>query len=144
MAEIISTIDELENIYKRYEKVIIYGAGIVGSLLVQYMLKNDYNSRLFCIAVKSKQNNPDNILGVPVCELKVLEEYRENSLFIIGTYENLQEEILKDLEKFGCREVRCMSNLLCAVLRKKMLIFQQKSLICYRQKEDKLEDYMRK
>lgn len=118
MTESIATIEELNVICKKQESIIIYGAGVVGSLLVQYLLKNGYDNKLFCIAVKSMLDNPDNILGVPICELKDLVDYKENSLFIIGTYENLHAEIIGDLKALGCDKIVRMHNLLCATLRK--------------------------
>lgn len=123
MEEIVTTIDDLKEICEEQKTIIIYGAGMVGSLLVQYMLKNGYNDKLFCIAVKSMKNNPDNILGIPVCALKDLGSYKENILFIIGTYENQQTEILSELKIFGCLKTKRISNLLCAALRQQVTDF---------------------
>lgn len=123
MAESIEALSELEEICRKQERIIIYGAGVVGSLLVQYMLKNGHSNKLVCIAVGSMANNLNNILGVPVYELNDLEDYKKDTLFIIGTYEDLQVEIKDKLLSSGCSEVKGISNSLCDVLRRSVIDF---------------------
>ncbi len=115
--EHINSKEEMEDIIRGCEGCVIYGAGLVGSCLVQYMIKEKMSSKIICIAVKSKEGNPVSIMGIPVCELKEMESYREKYLFVIATLEHTQECIRGELEEFGCKKVIGISNTYYAYIR---------------------------
>ena len=87
----INSKEELEDTIRDYEGCIIYGAGLVGTCLIQYMIKEKISFKIVCIGAKSKEGNPVSIMGIPVCELKELKSYREKYLFVIATLEHTQE-----------------------------------------------------
>lgn len=119
----IDKIEELEMACKKEENLILYGAGVVAGLVVQHLLKEGFSEHMFCMAVSFLEGNPDNILGLPVCNLADLSEYKKDSLFLVASYEKIQPEIIRTLSEFGCERIATVSNLLCAVLRKRATDF---------------------
>lgn len=95
----------------------LYGAGLVGASVLQYLAREKMMSKIICIAVKNRKNNPSSILGVPVCELNELESYKDRYLFLITTLEHLQESIAGELEKFGCAQIAGVTNAYYANIR---------------------------
>ena len=113
----INTKEELENAIRDCEGCIIYGAGLVGTCLIQYMIRERISSKIICIGAKSKEGNPVSIMGIPVCELKELKSYTEKYLFVIATLEHTQAGIREELGKFGCQKVIGISNAYFAGIR---------------------------
>ncbi len=113
----INSKEELEDTIRDYEGCIIYGAGLVGTCLIQYMIKEKISFKIVCIGAKSKEGNPVSIMGIPVCELKELKSYREKYLFVIATLEHTQEGIRHELWEFGCKKVLGISNAFFAGIR---------------------------
>lgn len=112
--------EEMEELLNNCDGCVIYGAGLVGSCLVQYLIREKLSSKIICVAVKSREGNPDAVMGIPVCELKEMEEYREKYLFLIATLEHIQSGILKELKEFGCKNVTAVSNTYYADIRGKV------------------------
>lgn len=108
---------ELEELLNNCDACVIYGAGLVGTCLVQYLIKEKLASKIVCIAVKSREGNPNAIMGIPVCELKEMEGYREKYLFLIATLEHIQGSIKEELKEFGCKNIAAVSNTFYAGMR---------------------------
>lgn len=115
--ELICEKEILQEILKNSNGCIIYGAGLVSSCVIKYLISEKLSSKIICIAVKSKEKNPVAIMGIPVHELKELEKYREHYLFLVATLEHLQENISVDLIKFGCKKIYGIADLYYAEIR---------------------------
>ncbi len=102
--------DDLADALGKCEGLVIYGAGLVGNCMIQYLIKEKMASRVICVAVKSREGNPEAIMGIPVFTLGELEDYKEKYFFLIATLEHLQDSIKEELEKFGCRTILGISN----------------------------------
>ncbi len=115
--ECINSREELSDTLNSYDGCVIYGAGLVGTCMIQYMIKEKISSKIVCIAVKSKTGNPVSIMGIPVCELQELAPYKERYLFLITTLEHLQQSITEELNEFGCKNITGISNAYFANMR---------------------------
>ena len=98
------------------ESVVIYGAGMVANVVISYLIRNGYSNHIFCVAVTDKEENPDEILGVPVCSLKDIMAQCRNSKIIISTLEKKHDEIYHVLQQ-AFPNVCAVSNILYADLR---------------------------
>ena len=101
---------DLEQVCGKRPEIIIYGAGLVAHVMAQYLLKHSYGERICSVVVKSREQNPEEILGIPVIQLDELTEQQVDAVFLIATLENLHEEIAKELEACDCKEVAAVSN----------------------------------
>lgn len=113
----INNSDELMQILEGCNGCVLYGAGLVGASVLQFLAKEKMMSKIICIAVKSREKNPSSILGVQVCELNELELYKDKYLFLITTLEHMQESIASELEEFGCAQIAKITNLYYANIR---------------------------
>ena len=111
------TPDEL-NEMMNYDNVIVYGAGKVTTVLLNYLYSETLLDNIFCIAVTERCENPDDMRGIPVCQIDDLLEYTESANVLISTLEGPQPGILLELKRHGFVHVFGMSNLLYAKLRK--------------------------
>jgi hypothetical protein len=134
----IANVDELIKKCKECENIIIYGAGLAGMSVVQYLLSNEID--IFCIAVTETKNNPSEILGVPVCAIGELFEYRKNSAVIIATLEDRHPLIKESLVMHGFENIYLISNVCYAELRKSSWDYTPDILLAvrglYRQNEE--------
>lgn len=81
---------------KKYNTLIIYGAGMVGELLLSRLERYGFRKKVlgFAVSKRSEESNQlDRLFGIPVYEIADLESYKSNSLVIIATLPNLHEEI---------------------------------------------------
>lgn len=131
--ELINNRESLAEALNSCEGCVIYGAGLVGTCLIQYLSREKLTSRIICIAVKSREGNPVSILGIPVYELSQMEHYRAKYLFLIATLEHLQESIRAELGKFGCERIAGLSNVFYAWMREEVNDFTP-DILCMLQK----------
>lgn len=118
--ERISQKEELWKVLADCNGCVIYGAGLVATCLVQYLIREKKASKVVCAAVERKERNPVSILGIPVCELRQLEAYRETYVFLIATLEHAQPSIRAVLAEFGCRMVTGLSDLCYTAIREEV------------------------
>lgn len=118
--EIIKNKEKLGCILNSSSGYIVYGAGLVAASLIQYLIKTRMSSKLICIAVKSKDGNPSDLMGVPVCKLDELGCYKEKYIFLIATLEHLQGQIASELENFGCNKIFGIADLFYAAIREEV------------------------
>lgn len=109
-------IDELDTILKT-DKILIYGAGMVSNILVSFLAKKHKLSNVFCVTVSNKEGNPDDILGVPVCQISDVSRLKKDIPIVIATLENKSKSIFYDLKKSGFSNIYAVSNLLYAFIR---------------------------
>ena len=131
--------ENLEHVLTNSDRYIVYGAGLVGASLVQYLIKAKMSSKLICIAVKSKDKNPSDIMGIPVCELDELGYYKEKCIFLIATLEYLHMEIVLELENFGCEKIFGISDLFYTIIREEVNDFTPDILCLLRKNMQKLD-----
>ena len=115
----INNTSDLAKMLEECEGCVLYGAGLVGASVLQYLSREKMMSKVICIAVKSMDRNPGSILGVPVCELNELESYKDRYLFLITTLEHSQESIVSELEEFGCTQIAGVTNAYYTNIREK-------------------------
>ncbi|MBQ8261055.1 MAG: hypothetical protein IJZ00_02105 [Lachnospiraceae bacterium] len=120
---IMKDLKELTTVCETTHEIIVYGAGRVSYALLQYLVKEDFLDKVFCVMVSEKKNNPDNVLGIPVCSVDEVGE-RKDTLVLVATFENVQEEICEVLKCHNYEEIRCVSNILYAEIRRKCRDFQ--------------------
>lgn len=97
--------ENLKNYYGN-RKIYIYGAGMVAYYLAKYILsETEYDIAGFLVS--DIKNNPKSIFEIPVIPLS--DEYKDE-LIIIGTKENLHEEIKKNLFLIGCANVYVLKD----------------------------------
>ena len=114
----ILNMEELEDVCSNSDEIIIYGAGRVCYALMQYLtMCNEMLDKIFCIMVSNKKNNPDNILGIPVCTRNEV-GVREKATVLIATFENAHEAIYNELFIHDYKQVKAIGNIIYAQLRK--------------------------
>lgn len=113
----INNSDDLMQMLEECNGCVLYGAGLVGASVLQYLARKKLMSKIICIAVKSREKNPSSILGVPVYELNELDDYKDKYLFMITTLEHLQENIASELKEFGCTKIAGITNTYYASIR---------------------------
>lgn len=137
--ELIKDEETLEHCLSNCDGYVVYGAGLVSTSLIQYLIKKRVSSKLVCVAVKSKKDNPSDIMGIPVCELEKLESYREKYIFLIATLEYLQSEIALELKNFGCKTIFGITDLLYGNIREEINDFAPDILCLLRKSILKLD-----
>lgn len=113
----LETIEQLTKIVDVSKGVVIYGAGQVASVLLQWIKETcpAVLSRINCIFVCSPKDNPSVFHDIAVKELKFYEELCDAHV-IVATGENYQKEILEALEEKGYRTISTVSAQLCEEL----------------------------
>ena len=93
--------DETEFIgkIKLYDHIIVYGAGMVGSLVCKWLKMMSFHNRMTGFAV-SKKGREQLYCGEPVFGIEELLPYRESALVIIATMPELQKEIADRLSEY--------------------------------------------
>lgn len=110
--------------------VVICGAGKVAHVLVEYLVRKQLSDKVYCIMVTAKENNPDEILGVPVCTIEDFEMSLNQFHIIIATMEKGHENIFRSImEKCTSQlTVSAVSNILYASMRRENPSFEHELL----------------
>ena len=97
------------------EKIIVYGAGMLGSVLIRMLItKCGYERGQLLIAVSSKMNNTSQLCGVSVQEMKEIPDKERGHLVVIAiSKESIQKEVevalqagsFENILKLGFREM---------------------------------------
>ena len=90
---------------RRFERIIIFGAGMVGKRTFQDLKEGGYRGRIVCFAVSQRQGNLNKYKDIPVIIIDELLAYRKNSLVVIAVSAFLQQEIKDRLEALGFENV---------------------------------------
>ena len=89
---------------KSYPTLILYGAGMVGELVLSRLNAHELKNQVVGIGVTKKGKSTqekDRLCGVPIFEISELKEYRKNSLVMVATLPNIQKEIKSVLDQLG-------------------------------------------
>lgn len=93
---------EIEQI-RKYEKVVVFGAGAVGVELVTCL--KSHNVGIDAIAVSDKSINVDKIFGISIYQIEELLDMRDSALFIIAIINRNQEAVFQVLERLGIKNI---------------------------------------
>lgn len=93
------TIDEWNNIISNIDKVYIYGAGTVAKKIASLLAYSGKKECLKGYVVSSKDNNPDEIMGVSVSNLKDITD--KKTPMLVSLSEVYHPDIFKDLKEAG-------------------------------------------
>lgn len=92
---------------EKNKKIIVYGAGEVGTALMLPYLEKEDEYDLLCFAVSEKTENKREVLGLPVFGIEELVEYREDAMVLIGVSYPYQEEVKDVLDKYAFKNIVC-------------------------------------
>lgn len=93
-------VDKLVKTLNKSENIIIYGAGRIAKSVIKCLTNGFYNFHISYVAVSSKDENPDEIEGIPVCLISELTKYKDNSVVLIATVDKYLNEITKVLSDY--------------------------------------------
>ena len=118
MKSVLKCLKDLDKIFEESNEIVIYGAGRVCYALLQYVTRNElWLSKVYCIVVSKKLNNPDSIMGIPVCVFSDVNPRKEVTV-IVATFENAHISIVETLECSNYKKVDAVANVLYAELRR--------------------------
>jgi glycosyltransferase involved in cell wall biosynthesis len=98
--------DQKLAIIRQFQRVIIYGAGVVARDVLKLLDKNQIPICAF--AVSNPEANPKAIMGTPVYCIEELQQYRDSALILVSVVPKHQESILKKLEQLEFSNVLLM------------------------------------
>lgn len=81
-------------------KIIIYGAGVMGKALMTCLSDSPYNLRIDNFLVESMDNNPTEIGGIPIIDLKHAAPYK-NDIILVALHEKHLMKAVEKLQKNG-------------------------------------------
>ena len=94
----------------KYPQLIIYGAGKVGQWLHERLQARGIS--VTCFAVTQKDESIDRCGGIPVQELRDIQQYAASGAVVIAVTEALQYELYKNLVKYGFKHVYRLDQML--------------------------------
>lgn len=99
----INQLNKLKNFCNRYNKIYIYGAGIVARDLSAVM--RNIGCKYDSYIVSKKDNNVSCMYGHPVFEKREVDFDRPNIGVILGVSKRYQDEIKEELKKIGFKNI---------------------------------------
>lgn len=97
--------DGFNDLLRKSEKIIIYGAGQVGLLVYRYLQYNNWQRKVECFCVTSQNYSEKGIEGAPVKCIKDQEIKKNNALLVIAVRKNYQKEMLEIVSSLGYQDV---------------------------------------
>lgn len=88
-----------------YEKVIIYGAGMVGKRVLEALLSKGKKKEDICFAVTSKEDNYAEYEGVTIYQIDELMRNRNTAGIVIAVTQKYYNEIYVTLQKKGFKNI---------------------------------------
>lgn len=101
---------------------MIYGAGVYGKKVLEYMKKNNYEKKLTGFIVTDKINTPDTIEGIPIYEICQLPDFALDHTIIVAVKSENQLEILRLLKKIGIKNVIRVDTAFISMMKESNLI----------------------
>lgn len=89
----------------RYDHIILYGAGLVGGLVGNYLRANGLQKKIVGYAVSRKDQNKTSLCGFRIYEIEELKARQNDSLVIVATLPELHREIQKVLSRLRFQKV---------------------------------------
>ncbi|MCI8598465.1 MAG: glycosyltransferase family 4 protein [Lachnospiraceae bacterium] len=106
---------------EKYERITLYGAGLVGELTGEWMLSQGLQNKVMGYAVTKKREELDSLCGFPIYEIEDLKEECQTSLVLVTTMPSLHEEIAKELARLGFSQVIFVTEPLYRTLCKRVI-----------------------
>lgn len=91
------------NMLNAADNVFIYGAGMIGKQVNQYLKKKDIHIRAFLVSDKSE--NPEKMDGIEVQEPSIIDAGISNYLIVVATLWRSHESITKLLESKSVKNI---------------------------------------
>jgi len=85
------------------KKLIIYGAGKIGTEVMRECIGRRNELELLCFAVTDKFANAKQIMGIPVYNISELTAYKNDALVLVGVGVEAEKEVVDTLEQYGFR-----------------------------------------
>ena len=108
--EVLDRENKLMRKIKEYTRVIIYGAGKMGRLLCDYIIKRGYNGDILFMVSFTEGNN--TACGKREESISDCVKYKEEALVLIANQysvdemeENAHKHLFKNVEKIPCEEL---------------------------------------
>lgn len=95
----------IEEKMKKYDSIIIYGAGAIGKRTLSMLRAKSRGEKIKSFAVTSKENNLKEIDGIAVKEIDELMEYTEKAAIIVAVSAKYREEINALLRDKGFKNI---------------------------------------
>lgn len=86
------------------KKLVVYGAGDYAKRAVAQLIKDGVS--IYSIAVTDKNNNPENIDGIPVVDIESLCAYKDEITIIIGVAFEKHSSVIEKLLSLGFDDIR--------------------------------------
>jgi hypothetical protein len=131
---------ELLDLMESHKEIVVFGAGLCGSVLVRYLTAKKYAERIFCVAVSHANGNPDNLMGVPVCALADIRDRGASALAVIAAFPKLHEEMYGALENTGFQNIVALSSVCYAEIRRACPDYSAESYSDTRRIQAKLQE----
>ena len=117
--ELFKTEYEQLQIYRAYQGMLfskinacndtyIYGAGKIACKILPNLLKRQF--KIKGILVSNLENNPNNVMNIPVISFKDSKINKETDLILIAVGNAIQADILYELKAAGCRNILLMTE----------------------------------
>lgn len=90
--------------------IIIYGAGMIATTMVAKFIYENKRDAITAIAVSCKEENPTNVLGIPVVEIESLRKRALDFTVLICVKVASQEEIRTHIGKLGFCNIESISE----------------------------------
>lgn len=95
---------------RQYEKVIIYGAGMIGKKLYHELTYNKNPVNIICFAVSRVEDNVGSYMDVPIRDIRELSAFRDDSLVVVAVTQLYQEEMVANARKLGFLHILAISE----------------------------------
>lgn len=102
----------LDGCLKNAASVIIYGIGVYGSTVVDYMIKTGNKEKIRGIVVTDRKDAHATYENIPISDAKSCfrNEENRNCLVIVAVSVQFQESIVAVLESFGIKRWYCLTR----------------------------------
>lgn len=102
----------LDRCLRDEDGVVIYGIGMYGSAVVDYIIESGNKEKIRGIVVTNLEDAPGEYKGIPVCEAGSYFRDRENGKFlvVVAVTVKIQESIVVLLENYGIKRWYCLTR----------------------------------
>lgn len=90
---------------RQCDKVIIYGAGMIGKRVFHELKYNESPVNIICFAVSKIEDNVGSYMDVPICDIKKLLEFRDDGIIVVAATKLYQEEMIENAQKLGFKNI---------------------------------------
>lgn len=99
---------------KVYEGIIIYGAGVIGKKIFQFLVKNDCKNILF--AVTKRDGKETEYMGYPIYMIDQIVDKKEKYAVILAVSEEKQYDMYQNLRSLEFSQIFCVDEVVRKML----------------------------